>query len=141
MRIHTLLGITLAAFFVAGMPANGASMTLDELLNQVKNGRINDARENAARIKAFKADKALQGRKLADMKAERARQETRSARLEADFDQNEEKLIVLEQALRERLGALKELFGVLQQAAGDADRKSTRLNSSHTDISRMPSSA
>ena len=24
---------------------------------------------------------------------------------------------------------------------GDADRKSTRLNSSHTDISRMPSSA
>ena len=25
--------------------------------------------------------------------------------------------------------------------AGNADRKSTRLNSSHTDISRMPSSA
>ena len=30
-------------------------------------------------------------------------------------------------------------FGV--QAANESDRKSTRLNSSHTDISRMPSSA
>ena len=28
-----------------------------------------------------------------------------------------------------------------KKAAGHADRKSTRLNSSHTDISRMPSSA
>ena len=29
----------------------------------------------------------------------------------------------------------------IQQALKEADRKSTRLNSSHTDISRMPSSA
>ena len=29
----------------------------------------------------------------------------------------------------------------LKQVTGKVDRKSTRLNSSHTDISRMPSSA
>ena len=31
--------------------------------------------------------------------------------------------------------------GLVGAAACDGDRKSTRLNSSHTDISRMPSSA
>ena len=32
-------------------------------------------------------------------------------------------------------------FGLTEPDAGSEDRKSTRLNSSHTDISRMPSSA
>src|ERR1044072_3173934 len=33
----------------------------------------------------------------------------------------------------------RDVVAVLQHAGGDRDRKSTRLNSSHTDISRMPS--
>ena len=33
------------------------------------------------------------------------------------------------------------LDGIAVMLAGATDRKSTRLNSSHTDISRMPSSA
>ena len=37
--------------------------------------------------------------------------------------------------------ALATPSGVIEQSAYDQDRKSTRLNSSHTDISRMPSSA
>ena len=38
-------------------------------------------------------------------------------------------------------GELELLLGNPEQARGFLDRKSTRLNSSHTDISRMPSSA
>ena len=40
-------------------------------------------------------------------------------------------------------GSLKELDTLLQETglAGEGDRKSTRLNSSHSDRSRMPSSA
>src|ERR1044072_7894078 len=33
------------------------------------------------------------------------------------------------------------VFRIAQEAVSNIDRKSTRLNSSHTDISRMPSSA
>ena len=39
------------------------------------------------------------------------------------------------------LGTLLGLVVILAQSALVGDRKSTRLNSSHTDISRMPSSA
>ncbi len=38
-------------------------------------------------------------------------------------------------------GAFFLAFGAFQIPVGVLDRKSTRLNSSHTDISRMPSSA
>ena len=42
---------------------------------------------------------------------------------------------------REDEQAFAELNGAYSKFVEDADRKSTRLNSSHTDISRMPSSA
>ena len=38
-------------------------------------------------------------------------------------------------------GVLKIVCGYFSDKTGRRDRKSTRLNSSHTDISRMPSSA
>ena len=42
-------------------------------------------------------------------------------------------------ATRKKYGPSKPLAG--KKIMGSLDRKSTRLNSSHTDISRMPSSA
>ena len=56
---------------------------------------------------------------------------------------------VLTPAERKRLGTGARIVGGINDAAGyekmpgigPQDRKSTRLNSSHTDISRMPSSA
>ncbi len=41
-------------------------------------------------------------------------------RMEAQFEKNDQQILVLEQAFQDRLGGLKELFGVLQQASGDA---------------------
>ncbi|HHJ35896.1 MAG TPA: energy transducer TonB [Gammaproteobacteria bacterium] len=120
MRIRNLLGAVSLIIFTASFQAGAAVVNLDDLLKQVKSGRVNDAKENAERIKAFRANKAQQAGKLADMKAERKRQEQRSVKLEKDFDVNEKKLAVLEKTLHERLGNLKELFGVLQQASGDA---------------------
>jgi len=54
------------------------------------------------------------------MEAEKVRQEQISQQLELTFEANDAQIIDLERALIERLGELKELFGVLQQAAGDA---------------------
>lgn len=96
------------------------AVSLDELLQQVKSGRVKDAAENKARLDEFRANRATQTKALNDEKAERARQEQRSARMEKEFEVNDGKIIVLEQAFQDRLGGLKELFGVLQQAAGDA---------------------
>ena len=96
------------------------AVSLDDLLNQVKQGRGKDAAANQARIQEFQNNRARQQQALADMKAERVREEARSQTLEDTFALNDEAIIVLERALLERLGDLKELFGVLQQAAGDA---------------------
>jgi biopolymer transport protein ExbB len=120
MRIHHILSVALLVTLTGSFQVQAEAVSLDSLLKQVKSGRINDAKENAERLKNFKADKALQGKKLAAMKTERKRQESRSVKLEREFEVNEKNLAVLEKTFRERLGNLKELFGVLQQAAGDA---------------------
>ena len=54
------------------------------------------------------------------------------------FVHAQDRLWQMELNRRVAKGTLSELFG---EVALDTDRKSTRLNSSHTDISRMPSSA
>ena len=48
---------------------------------------------------------------------------------------------VMAQSEEEAIQIAHESFSVLNDATDERDRKSTRLNSSHTDISRMPSSA
>jgi len=96
------------------------AVSLDELLEQVKQGRIKDAAENKARIADFQKDRSRQQQLLRNMQAEQVRQEQLSVQLENTFELNDAEIIDLERALQERLGELKELFGVLQQAAGDA---------------------
>lgn len=118
-RIIALLAAVIAAVMAAPVGAAEA-LSLDDLLRKVQSGRIQDARENAARIKAFKANKAHQRQLLADAEVARSREEARSEALETAFEENDLKVVDLEHALKERLGSLKELFGVLQQAAGDA---------------------
>jgi biopolymer transport protein ExbB len=96
------------------------SISLDELLQQVKTGRVTDAAENKARLDTFRANRATQVKLLNDERAEQKRQENNSARMEAQFEVNDQQILVLETAFQDRLGGLKELFGVLQQASGDA---------------------
>jgi len=96
------------------------SISLDELLQQVKTGRVTDAAENQARLDEFRANRATQSKLLNAEKAEQKRQEDASARMEAQFEVNDQQILVLETAFQDRLGGLKELFGVLQQASGDA---------------------
>jgi len=124
-RFHQTLGAGLTAAAATltlclATPAFAAEpVNLDELLEQVAQGRVNDAQEAEERLQAFRNDRANQQRLLNEMRQEKARQEQRSAELEARFDQNDQRLVTLEAELNEALGDLKELFGVLQQAAGD----------------------
>lgn len=94
--------------------------SLDELLGFVKQGQIDEAKENKAREASFIAAKADQQRLLDEAKAERARQERISAQLEKNFEENELLIAEKQKQLKERLGTLAELFGHLTSTAGDA---------------------
>ncbi len=114
------VGVVVAALLISFSASAIESVSLDELLQKVQSGRVKDAKENQDRIQSFKRDKANQAKRLSDMKAARKREEARSQRLEDTFEVNERSTIALEKTLHDRLGSLKELFGVLQQGAGDA---------------------
>ena len=116
-KIGLASGLMLA-FTLSAQAATAIS--LDELLQQVSQGRVSDAAESEARLDEFRANRAQQAKLLSDEKAEQTRQEQASSRMEAQFEVNDARIIDLERAFQERLGGLKELFGVLQQASGDA---------------------
>jgi len=121
--IRRIIKVAAIACLAAGLgnPVIAAQpVSLDELLQQVKEGRIKDAAENQKRIEEFQRDRARQQQLVQQMQQEKVRQENLSEQLEDAFEANDAAIIDLERALQERLGELKELFGVLQQAAGDA---------------------
>jgi len=100
-------------------PQEIAAENLDQLLDLVREGRSRAASENAAREREFQQNKANQAAALREAEAERTREERRSARLEKKFEDNELLIAAKQEALRERLGTLSELFGHLTAASGD----------------------
>lgn len=124
-QLKTLLSasaFTLATTLSFVMPAQGEQtqgLNMDELLNLVKQGQARDNREFDARLKRFNVAKFEQDKLLTEAKDERTRLEDISAQKEKQFGENEEKITVAQERLNKRLGSLKEMFGVLQQVAGD----------------------
>ena len=131
--ITTLLLCTLATFTYAQEQAGqdqaaqeqpqatgGSDMTLDGLLEAVRSGRLADNETNARRMRDFRREKANQQKLLKEILAEERRQEAISVERETMFEANEARISDLEDRLKERMGSLKELFGVLQQVASDA---------------------
>jgi biopolymer transport protein ExbB len=119
-RLFKTAVIACLAFGLGNSVYATQAVDLDELLQQVKQGRVKDAAENQKRIEEFQRDRSRQQQLVKNMEAEKTRQEGLSEQLEDAFEANDAQIIDLERALQERLGDLKELFGVLQQAAGDA---------------------
>ena len=95
--------------------------TLAQLLQMVKEGRLENQAIAKERERRFLADKAQQQKALADAKQMQKDEEARSTRLENQFDANEQKIASLQDLLSKRLGSLRELFGVLQQVSGDTE--------------------
>lgn len=93
--------------------------SLSELLQLVKDGKVVNGRLNERREKEFNADKSRQQNEVKKAKQEQANEEARSERLEAQFEKNEQDIAARQEILAKRLGSLRELFGVLQQVAGD----------------------
>ena len=122
MKLRNLFTITAMAVTFA-LPAHAneskSSLDMDALLNLVKEGQARDNAEFNARMKRFNIAKYDQENLLNLEKQARTRLEKESATKEAQFAENEEKINVAQERLNNRLGSLKEMFGVLQQVAGD----------------------
>jgi biopolymer transport protein ExbB len=93
--------------------------SMADLLRLIEQGQARDSQEARQRESAFAQAKNRQQSLLNQSRAERTRQENASAQLEQQFEENQQRTITARQALDERLGALKELFGVLQTVSGD----------------------
>ncbi len=121
-----------SALFTMGIvQAQEDASTMDELLDQIAQGQARDSQEAREREARFAQARNEQQNLVNQARAERTRQENTSARLEQLFNDNQQSIIDARAALDERLGALKELFGVLQTVSGDAQG---RFNTSLTNI-------
>ncbi|MDT0583145.1 MULTISPECIES: MotA/TolQ/ExbB proton channel family protein [Alteromonadaceae] len=99
------------------------ALDLDALLKQLEEGKFAQSEQNKAREQDFINQRAQQDQILRDIRKQRDDQLALSERLETQFEENEFKISDLNGALDNRLGSLKELFGVLQQVAGDTKNK------------------
>jgi biopolymer transport protein ExbB len=120
-KIALSLCIGLAASVTLAVPAHAnQDIDLDSLLNLVKQGQARDDSEFNSRIQRFNTDKQQQQAMLQQAKDQRFSLESESETKEASFATNETDISTAQERLTNRLGSLKELFGVLQQVAGDS---------------------
>jgi biopolymer transport protein ExbB len=112
-------GLLSLGFATANAQEDAGAASMTELLRLIEQGQTKDSSENRRRESAFKSAQNQQQSLLNQARAERTRQENISGQLENQFEVNQQRTIVARQALDERLGALKELFGVLQTVSGD----------------------
>ncbi len=124
-----LLSLSAGVTYAQDAEADAASMS--DLLELIRQGQARDSQEARQREARFTQERNQQQNLLNQARAERTRQENESARLEQSFEENQQRIITARQQLDERLGALKELFGVLQTVSGDTQG---RFNGSLTNL-------
>ena len=112
-------GLMLAGSLTAQEDVQTAASTA-ELIELVRQAEIVQSQEIRDRTAAFNAERNNRQALLNQEQAERGAQEQRSNELEATFNANELEIADKQDQLEERLGALRELFGHLTGAAGDA---------------------
>ncbi|MBL4639001.1 MAG: MotA/TolQ/ExbB proton channel family protein [Kordiimonadaceae bacterium] len=125
--------ITFAALLAVSLTVGAQAQVADfgSLLDKVRNGRVTETAAHKQREAEFVQRKDAQRQLLSTERKTQATLERESARLEKKRRDNEAEITRQLEVQRERLGQLSELFGVLQQAAGDAR---ATIGSSHVSI-------
>ena len=124
-RITTIIAAGLLVFGVGTVQAQDDARSMQQLLELIQQGQARDSQEARQREAEFARRKNEQQNLLNQARAERSRQERESERLEQLFEDQQAQIVAARAALDERLGALKELFGVLQTVSGDAQGRFT----------------
>ena len=120
---NIVFGLVAASISVSAVAQDDRALDLDALLKQLEEGKFAQTEQNKQREQEFMAQRTEQDRILRETAQLRDRTLATSEQLETTFEENEFKLADLNEALTNRLGSLKELFGVLQQVAGDTKNK------------------
>lgn len=123
LTIKTAAAATLLALsslsFADTAPKQNQADSLDDLLEMVKQGTLEDQQELQVREAEFQRKRDEQARLLKAARQELKREEDRSIQLERTFDDNKKQIRDNQLVLQNKLGSLKELFGIFQQTAGD----------------------
>lgn len=120
MKKLFVIAAVAAGFGTGIVQAQDQAQNLQQLLEMVRQGAVRDNAEHQQRLQDFRQQQAQQQQLLTNARNDRAAEEARSEQLETQFDENELLIADVQAQLDERLGSLRELFGVLQQVSGDA---------------------
>jgi len=103
----------------------------------VNSAASKERNELSARENRFKVKRNKEQGRLNSMTNERARQERISDQLDAQFNVNEKQIEELQEELSKELGDLKDLFGVIQLTASQAqeDYKTSLISAQYPDRS------
>lgn len=117
--------------------AHAQALDINKILSAVNSASSKDRSTNSSREKRFTGERTREQGRLTSMRNERARQERISDQLSAQFDVNEVSIEELQSDLAKELGDLKELFGVIQQTASEAqeDYKTSLISVHYPDRS------
>jgi len=115
-----LLAISLSLSLSVSSVQAQNTLNIDEILSAANRAAGQDRSAAAAREKRFKATQGKEQGRLNNMVGERKRQEKISDDLDRQFSANEVAIEELQAELIKELGDLKELFGVIQQTASEA---------------------
>jgi len=119
-KTSVVVASVLSILLGAGSAQAQNTLNIEQLFNTTKRATAKERSVNTARENSFKAERSKQQGRLNSMKNERARQERIGKELENTFEVNEEKIKVLQAELAKELGDLKQLFGVIQLSASEA---------------------
>ncbi len=115
--------ILLPLLICCGVTVNAGATTpsnLNDLLEQVRRGQLQQEASNSQREQRFLAEKDAQEQRLRSLRQALAAEQQRGTELLQTFDRNAETIAQTEQKLQAQSGSLMELFGVYRQVAGDA---------------------
>ncbi len=116
---------------------SGNALNIDSVLRAVNSAASKERNELSARENRFKVKRNKEQGRLNSMTNERARQERISDQLDAQFNVNEKQIEELQEELSKELGDLKDLFGVIQLTASQAqeDYKTSLISAQYPDRS------
>ncbi|MGS2724757.1 MotA/TolQ/ExbB proton channel family protein [Porticoccus sp. GXU_MW_L64] len=107
------------AFSVNAAEEQEKAKSLDELLQMIEQGTINESKEHREREQRFLREQRNRQKLLNDVKAQLNAAKRKSETLEKTEAANERAIGELQEQYTNRLGSLKELFGHLSGTSGD----------------------
>jgi len=120
ITLKTVFTAAAVTLFATSSFAQSASSTLDQLLDEVKNNRVSEARLNKQREAEFQSARADKQALLRTAQANLKAEQGRGDRLAKQFSDNEIMLTEKSTELDLATGDLGEMFGVVRQAASES---------------------